>query len=396
MADTAMDDEDLEELRKNVRRFVDRELLPLEASERVFGEIEPDELSRLQDKVKEMGLWLLDVPEDLGGPGLSMLARCVVYEEIGRSAVLPFRESELFGPQVGPMLVHATEEQRERFLQPLLRGELEVCYAQTEPDAGSDLKAIRTRAVREGEHFRLNGHKRFISRGHSSDYAQVVCRVSESESDENGQLSVLMVDLSSPGVTIARREDTMMGDRPSEILFDDARVPVDNLIGGLEVAQEWLLEGRVKRQAARSVGIAQRAFDLATAYASERVTFGRPLADRQGVGFMIADSAIELHTARLLVHDTAARFDRGEDVLNEGYMTKIYCIEMANKVVDRAMQIHGGLGLTTAMPFEYWFRQLRSLRITEGSTEVLRWRLGKQFASGRGTSDVHRMRGDKR
>jgi acyl-CoA dehydrogenase len=329
-----------------------------------------------------MGLWLLDVPAEYGGAGLSLLARCVIQEEIARTKALPFRNNPLFGPGVGPILYECGEAQRERFLYPVIRGELKVCFAQTEPDAGSDPADMRTRAVRDGDHYVLNGTKRFITEAGDADFAQVIC-VTDPAKRSRGGISVLMVGMKSPGVSLVRQWPTMMGDKPWEINFDNVHVPLENRIGeegrGFELGQKWLTLGRVKGHGARCVGIAQRALDMAMEYACHRVTFGQPLADRQAVQFMIADSAIEVRAARLMVYETAWKADQGLDVRNDSYMTKIFCTEMASRVVDRAIQIHGGIGLTRELPLEYWYRQLRSVRITEGVTEVLRWRLARNL-----------------
>ena len=187
--------------------------------------------------------------------------------------------------------------------------------------------------------------------------------------------------MDSPGARIARRWPTMMGDAPFEITFDNVKVPAENRIGkegdGFALAQSWLTIGRVKGHGARCVGIAERAMEIAVGYAANRVTYGEPLTDRQAIQFMIAASAIDIKLARLLVYETATKFDQGEDVRNESFMTKVFCTEMANRILDRAIQITGGLGLTTDLPLEYWYRQLRGIRITEGVTEVLRWRLAR-------------------
>jgi acyl-CoA dehydrogenase len=194
--------------------------------------------------------------------------------------------------------------------------------------------------------------------------------------------------MKSPGVNLVRQWPTMMGDAPWEISFENVRVPAANLIGeegqGFALAQRWLTIGRVRGHGARCVGIAQRAMEMAMDYSRQRVTFGQPLSERQAIQFMIADSAIDIHAARLMVHSTAWRHDQGEEVRNESYMTKIFCTEMANRVVDRAIQIHGGVGLTKELPLEYWFRQLRSIRITEGVPEVLRWRMARNLIRARG------------
>lgn len=370
-----------------MREFVDRELIPIE-SQSHHGDVVEEELLRpLQDKVKEMGLWLLDVPEEYGGAGLSLLARCVVHEEIGRTKAMPFRGSALFGPHIGPIFYEASQEQKERFLYPSIRGELHVCFAQTEPDAGSDPAGMQTRAVREGDEYILNGTKRFITNAGDADFAQVIC-VTDREKGARGGISCLVVDMKTPGVKLERQWPTMMGDKPWEISFTDVRVPVANRIGregqGFELGQSWLTQGRIQNHGARSVGIARRALEMMMDYSQRRVTFGQPLADRQAIQFMIADSAIELRAARLMVHETAWMSDSGQDVRDASYMTKIYCTEMAGRVVDRAIQVHGGIGLTQELPLEYWYRELRSLRITEGTTEVLRWRLARNLMRQRG------------
>ncbi len=379
--------EELQMLKETVKRFVDKELIPLEREFRPDGDEMPDHiLRRLQEKAKAVGLWMLEVPQECGGAGLHLLTRCVIEEEVWRSIVIPFRHNEVFGPEVRPILFHCNEEQKERFLFPVLRGEKRICFAQTEPDAGSDPASMRTRAISDGDYFILNGTKRFITGAGYSDYAQVMA-VTDPEKRARGGITCFIVDLKSPGVTLARQWPTMMGDAPWEIVFDNLRVPANNVIGkvgeGFTLAQQWITDGRIRGHGARSLGMAQRALDMMMDYSHHRITFGRPLAERQAIQFMIADSAMELHAARLMVYECAWRFDRGEDVRNLSYMVKIVCAEMAGRVVDRAIQVHGGVGLTKDLPLELWYRQLRSIRITEGSTEVLRWRLAQNLLKAR-------------
>ena len=375
--------EELQMLKETMRRFVDRELIPLEREYRPEGEEMPERLLKpLQEKVRALGLWMLDVPQEYGGAGLDLLSRCVIQEEIARTTLLPFRHNPLFGPEVRPVLFHCNEEQKRRFLQPVLRGEMKVCFAQTEPDAGSDPAGMRTRAVRDGDTFVLNGTKRFITGAGHADYGQVMA-VTDPEKRARGGITCFMVDMKAPGVILERQWPTMMGDAPWQIAFDNVRVPAANVIGevghGFSLAQQWIQVGRIKGHGARPLGIAQRALDMMIDYAHNRVTFGQLLADRQAVQFMVANSATELHAARLMVYECAWRSDRGEDVRNLSYMVKITCTEMASRVVDRAIQIHGGVGLTKDLPLEWWYRQLRSIRITEGATEVLTWRLAQNL-----------------
>ena len=261
-----------------------------------------------------------------------------------------------------------------------------MCFALTEPDAGSDPAGMQTRAVQDGDDFILNGTKRFISGAGYSQFAQVMA-LTDPEKRARGGITSFLVDLDTPGVSLARRQPTMMGDSPWEIVFDDVRVPVANVLGevgaGFSLAQEWLTDGRVRCHGSQSVGMAQRALDMMMDYAQDRVTFGKRLAERQAVQFMIADSSMEVHAARLMVQDCAWRYDQGENVRDLSYMVKITCTEMASRVVDRAIQVFGGMGLTKELPLEWMYRQLRSIRITEGATEVLRWRLAQNLLKKR-------------
>ncbi|MBM3597682.1 MAG: acyl-CoA dehydrogenase [Alphaproteobacteria bacterium] len=370
-------------LRDLVRRFVDDELIPIEMQVPEGDELPVAYLKPLQDKARKLGLWHLNVPKALGGMGLGLLEACVVQEEVARSKAIPFRLNELFGPYVDPVLLDAcNEEQKQRFLLPALKGDIRVCFAQTEPDAGADPASMRTRAVRDGDSYVVNGTKRFISFAGIADWAEVLC-VTDPNKRGRGGITCLMIDLNAPGVSRPKRWQTMMGDTPGEIVFDDVRVPVTDRLGaegqGFNLGQRYLTAGRVSGQAAWSLGVAQRSLDMAIDYAKVRVTFGQPLAERQAIQFMVADSAMELRTARLLVYETAWKFDRGDDIRNESYMAKLVCTEMAGRIVDRALQILGGIGLTKDLPIEYFYRQIRSLRITEGASEVLRWRLGRNL-----------------
>ena len=376
--------EEVQILRDTVRRFVEKELIPLEREYRhdSDGPMPERWLKPLQEKTKGMGLWMLDVPPEYGGAGLGLLPRCVIQEEVARSAALPFRSLEIFGPEVRPVLFHCNDEQKERFLKPVLRGKIRFCFGQTEPDVGSDPAAMRTRAVQDGDSFIINGTKRFITAAGRADYVQLMA-VTDPEKRARGGITCFAVDLKSPGVVLERQWPMMMGEAPWQIIFEDVRVPAANVIGsvggGFFLAQKWLQEGRIKGHAARPVGIAQRALEMMIDYSRDRVTFGRPLADRQAIQFMIADSAMELHATRLMVYECAWRYDRGEDVRNLSYMVKVMSTEMASRDVDRAIQVHGGVGLTKDLPLEWWYRQIRSTRITEGANEVLRWRLAQNI-----------------
>jgi acyl-CoA dehydrogenase len=371
--------DELQMLKDTVRRFVDRELIPIEMRSLDGNEIKPELKKTLQKKTRDMGLWLMDVPEKYGGAGLGLLARVVVWEELARTVAIPSRGEGITGPEIRPILYAMNGEQQERFLHPALRGEIRICFAQTEPDAGSDPAAMKTRAVRQGDFYAVNGVKRFITDADKSDYAQLMV-VTDPAKGSRGGISCLMADLKSPGCRIAAKYKTMMGDEPCEIVFEDCKVPAANLVGkegeGFKLAQKWLGVGRLKH-GARALGVAERCIEMGARYAKQRVTFGKPLSERQAIQWKLADSYVELHAARLMVYHAAWKYERGEDVRNEAYMAKLYADEMSFRVVDRVLQIHGGVGLTLDLPLAKWFVDQRSRLITEGASEVMRMMIAR-------------------
>jgi len=360
-----------------LRRFVDRELIPLERDGLVDGAAK----AALQEKAKGAGLWLLDVPEEYGGQGLGLLAMSVFWHEISRTISVPSRDHSLFGPGVGPILMALNDEQKKSYLYPVIAGEKTTCFAQTEPDAGSDPASLRTRAVREGNQYILNGTKRFITGAETADFAQVIA-LTDPDKRARGGISCFLVDMDTPGVRVTAQYETMMGDRPSEIVFEDAAVPAENLVGnegdGFRVAQGWLNQGRI-RHGARSCGVAERCLEITTEYAKQRRTFGEPLSERQGVQWILADCHTDLHATVLMVRDAASKLDRGQDARKETYMVKIFGDEMGFRVADRCLQLNGGMGLTTDLPIEKLWRDQRSFMITEGPSEVLRTALAKHI-----------------
>ena len=366
--------EELQMLKDTVRRFVDQELIPIEMQCCEGNELRPEFRERLEKKTQEMGLWLMDVPEEYGGAGLGILAKVIIWEEMARTVAVPSRGEGILGPEVRPILYAMNEDQKQRFLYPVLRGKMKICFAQTEPDAGSDPGSMRTRAVRQGDYYIVNGVKRFITNADKSDYAQLMT-VTDPAKGSHGGISCFMVDMKSPGCRITAKYKTMMGDEPCEIVFEDCKVPAANLVGkegeGFKLAQKWLGMGRLKH-GARALGVAERCIEMGARYAKQRVTFGKPLSERQAIQWKLADSFVELHAARLMVYHAAWKCDEGEDVRNEAYMAKLFADEMSFRVVDRALQIHGGVGLTTDLPLGKWFVDQRSRLITEGASEVMR------------------------
>jgi acyl-CoA dehydrogenase len=369
--------DELRMFKDSLRRFVDSELIPIERQTMVEGaeKLKPEYYERFSKRAKDLGIWMMDIPEELGGGGLSVLARVIVEEELCRTIALPARgQGHIMGPSVRAILFSLKGEMKEKYLMPVLRGEKTACFAQTEPDAGSDPGGMRTVAVRDGDHYVINGVKRFITAAGESDFMQLMAATDRAKGSHGG-ISCFIVDMDAPGVRIGAQYNTMMGDRPYEIVLENVRVPLSHRVGeegeGFRHAQQWLGAGRVKH-GARSLGVTERCLEMATSYAKQRSTFGRPLADRQAVQWMIADMYIELQAARLLVYKAATRLDAGEDARQDAYVCKYFADEMSFKAADMCMQIHGGIGLTTDLPIEKFWRQQRSFRITEGASEVMK------------------------
>ncbi|MDA1324324.1 MAG: acyl-CoA/acyl-ACP dehydrogenase [Proteobacteria bacterium] len=372
--------EELQMLKDNLRRFVDTELIPIERETNDGSDFLPGVQENLEDKARALGLWLFDVPEEFGGMGLGHLSKAVMFEEMARTIALPSRGASIFGPRVSPILYSLNDEQKERFLYPVIRGEKTSCFLQTEPEGGGDPGRMRTTAVRDGDHYVVNGHKRFITGAGAADFGQVVT-ATDREKGSRGGLTVFLVDMDTPGITKLRQQDMMIGDRPWEILFEDVKIPVSQRVGeegdGMKAAQSWLTEGRL-RHGARGAGVIERCLELAASYANQRSTFGAKLATRQTVQNMLVDMYQNLHQLRLMVYNAAWRADQGQDVRKESYMCKYFGDEMSFSAADRCMQIHGGMGLTKDLPIEQFFRDQRSMIITEGPTEILKMALARQ------------------
>lgn len=373
--------EELRILKRTVQNFVDRELIPREMSAMDGAAMRPEVRASLEAKARSLGLWNLDVPQEYGGQGLNLLGMVVVWEEISRTVAMPPRGPSVFGPDIRPVLFTLNPAQKEKYLFPVLRGEKKTAFAQSEPDAGSDPGAMRTTAVRNADHYVINGYKRWITGAADADYFQLVAATDRSKGSRGG-LSMFLVDADTPGVKIVRKTPTMMGDEPCEIAFDDVHVPAENLIGregeGMRAAQSWITAGRLY-QACRGLGVAKRCIDLMISYAKQRVTFGAPLADRQAVQFMIADSFMEHHMVQLSVYQLAARTDAGAAARHDSYMVKIAGTELGFRVADRCMQVHGAMGLATEMPISKMWRDARSFMITEGPVEVMRMVLARDL-----------------
>ncbi|MYZ47574.1 acyl-CoA dehydrogenase family protein [Rhizobiales bacterium L72] len=369
-------------MKQQLRRFVDREIIPIERDACDGPDLKPEIRARLEARAKEMGYWHVSLPEAYGGLGLGLLARCVMWEEMGRTIALPTRKPQIFGPDVSPILFHLNEEQKRDYLYPVIDGTKRCCLALTEPGAGSDPSGIATTAIRDGDHYVVNGYKRFISNAKTASFAQLMATTDRSRGAKG--ITAFLLDMDTPGVSIVRTQRTMMDDEPCEIALDNVRIPAAKRIGeegeGFRFAQDWINVGRL-RHGARAIGVIERCLEMASTYAVQRVTFGRPLADRQAIQWMLVDCYLDLQQLRLLVYSAASKYDAGLDIRYEAYSAKMLGDRMSFQAADRCMQIHGGIALTNELPIEKFWRDQRSMMITEGPEEVLRAALARHVIS---------------
>ena len=381
---------ELLDLRTRARAYVDRELIPHERELSRTHQLASDVRARLEAAARDAGLWNINTPAEFGGPGHGLLARTMIWENLGRTIALPPRNRGVMGPEVSPILFRLDDAQRALYLDPVLRGEKVACFAQTEPGAGGDPAAMTTTALRDGDHYIVNGMKRFIGFVDESDFVQLFASTDRTRGARG--ITAFMVPLDTPGIRIVRQMETMMRDRPFEIAFDNMRIPVTARVGeegqGFVYAQSWITEGRILRHAARAIGVIERCLELATAYAASRVTFGAALTDRQSIQWMLADMYLTLRQLRLMTYHTAQRYDRGEDVRTDSYQCKYFGDEASFAATDKCLQIHGGIGLTTDFPIETFWRDQRSFTITEGPTEILKMTVARDVIKQYGPARV--------
>jgi|TARA_B110000977_G_scaffold102929_2_gene134432 acyl-CoA dehydrogenase len=360
-------------IQDTVRRFVDIELIPLEQQfpDRANSVDLPDDIqSQLIQKVEQLGLAAMDAPEEIGGAGLGLLDSCIVTEQVHRSTA----GRGVFAMRFAPVLNElGTNEQKQKYLLPMVAGELQGASAFSEPQAAGDLAGIKTTIEKHNKGWVINGNKCWISYAKRADFILVLTRLKGTERHDG--LTWVIVEKGTPGCTIGREQKMLHGQSTYEVFFENCVVSETQLLGG--PGQGWgagtsfLYTGRLGI-AARSLGIADRCLDLAIDYAKQRHTFGKPLSSRQAVQWMIADSATELHAARLMVYDAAWRAQQGENVVQQTAMVKSYATEMVSRVVDRAVQIHGAAGLSNETILERCYRDVRPMRIYEGSSEAMR------------------------
>jgi len=363
---------------KTVRGFIADNLQPLEDEVERTGVLPSHHARAIFEKSRELGLYATNIPEEFGGGGLSALDTMLVEEQYGRTTDILIRRA--FG-NVYEVLLAGSADQAERWLKPCVRGKRTCSIAITEPEAGSDAASIRTRAVRDGAGWRLTGGKHFISDGLFSDFF-IVSAVTNPEAGARG-ISLFLVDKGLPGFTIGR-DQPMMGLRGTshvELFFDNVPLEPTALLGkegeGLRLALTTLGRVRLAQVGARAIGKATLVLEKAVEHARDRRQFGQALGEFQMVGQMIADSAIEITTSRLLLHKAAAELDTGGDARDAIAMVKVHAAETLGRVVDRAVQIFGGMGFCKDLPLERYYRDARIYRIFDGASEIHRHTLAR-------------------
>ena len=372
-----------------VRRFIQQELQPLEQGIEDSGALPREAALAIHEKAKALGLWAMNLPESVGGGGLSAVDRILCEEQFGHTSDILIRRA--FGNVYEPLL-ECRGEQRARWLEPAVRGERTCAIAITEPGAGSDAAGIQTHAkLREDGCWVLNGSKHFISDGEWSDFFLVSARTGEKE------ISMFMVDKGLPGFTVGK-DQKMMGLRGTphvELFFDGVVLEPLALLAergqGFKLAMGALNVVRLAQVGARAVGKASHVLEQMTAYATERRQFGQKIGDFQMIQTMLADSVIEVNAARWMVLQAAWKLDQGLDAREDIAMVKVHAAETLGRVVDRAVQLFGGMGFCKELPIERYYRDARIYRIFDGTSEIHRGVIAKQvMKKGAALHDLHR------
>ena len=376
MVDFSLTDEE-RQIRDTVRDFIQREVMPLEPevlrNERAGRPgVERAVIRELQLKARRSGFWGVLTPEEYGGMDLGPVMAAIIAMETGRTFV-PFQ----FGGAADNILYFANDEQKQRYLIPTIEGDRISCFAITEPGAGSDARSIRSSARRDGGDFVINGEKTFITNGNEADFVMVFAVVP----DEGVTCFLVDRDMGWKSEPIP----TMGEWGPASLVFDEVRVPADSVLGevggGFDLAMAWIRRGRFMIPA-RAVGSAERLLQMAIDYAKIRHSMGQPIAGYQANQWQIADSQVEIESAKWLTLYAAWREQQGLDGRHAASIAKLNGAVMANNVVDRVLQIHGGMGYTKELPIERWYRELRLLRIYEGTDEIQRRTIARNLLKG--------------
>ncbi len=374
-------------LGERVRAFVEDEVIPLEPQAKAADGLPPELLAALRQKAKAAGLWTPQLPVEYGGQGLDLIGICAVFEQAGRSLLGPLALN-CSAPDEGNMhLLHlaATPGQKEKYLRPLAAGDLRSSFAMTEPHpgAGADPTMIQTTAVRDGDRWVIDGHKWYATGGDGAAFYIVMARTHPEVEPARG-CSLFLVDTGTPGLEFVRRVPGLGVHVPgghAELKFNHCAVPASQMLGsegrGFQLTQQRLGPARLTH-CMRWIGIAQRAQEIAGARAKERTAFGGPLAGHQAVQWMLADSALDLHASRLMVWHAAWKLGQGDEARQETSMCKVFVAEAINRVIDRALQICGSLGVSADLPLGDFYREARLFRIYDGPSEVHRMVIARQ------------------
>ena len=375
-------------LQELVAKFVDRDLMPLEKAvlaREMAGQkssLTHDEEARILAVCKELGLWGLDVPEAYGGANLPYAALVGVYEEQGRTCV-PFTFPP-DSPNLHMLIAVANDEQKAKYLDPYARGEAHSAIAISEPGAGGDPAGMTTRAVQDGDDWVINGRKIWVSRVPYADFVIVMARTGEGRRHEG--ISAFIVEKGAKGFIIEREIPMIGGQRTYELVFEDCRIPASQMLGKLGhgfAPMQLRLTVRRIQMGAWCLGMARRALDMMMDHAKQRSTFGVKLADRQAIQWWIADAALKIHACRLMVLDAAAKQDAGQDVRMEASMVKLFGTEMAQEILDHAMQTFGAMGVAKELPLQLMMQKVRTMRVYEGPSEVHRMVIARRMLASR-------------
>ncbi|MDQ3914794.1 MAG: acyl-CoA dehydrogenase family protein [Actinomycetota bacterium] len=374
-----------EELRRNLTEFVERELKPLEAAE-----LDPEEdaipvelIDRVRRRSAELGFYAADFPEDVGGSGLPQLGM-VLLREAAPLTGCRLAGFTTYGPE-GPtgLLLAGTDEQKKRYLVPLVNAEKSMCFALTEPDAGSDAQSLRTTATKDGTDWVLNGTKHFITNGKHADFA-LVFAANDRALKAQGGITAFIIERGTPGFSVGRAQRGMIdAEGQYELVFEDCRVSEEQILGGpgnagmgFYSAMQFLAMGRLSLAAACN-GIAEYALGLGIDYAKQRTAFDRPIGKNQYVQGHIVESLVEIKASKLMTYECAWKYDNGQPVVQESSIVKLYASEMVNRVVDRMIQVHGGMGWMRELPLERLYRFVRIFPIVEGTSEIQKYVIAK-------------------
>jgi len=371
-------------LKDLVARFVREELMPLEPAilaREAAGQavaLTAEERAPIDRKSRELGLWGLDAPEDVGGSDLVEVALVGVAEELGKT-VTPY----VFppdSPNLRMLMVTVNEEQRAQYLAPYVRGEKISAIGISEPGAGADPSGMTTTAVRKDGGWVLNGRKIWISKAAEADFT-ILMAVTDRSKGRHG-ISAFLVDKGTPGFNVLRRIPMIGGHITYEVALEDCLLPASKLLGkegeGFAPMQVRLSTKRLE-MSCNCIGVAQRALDMMCEYAPQRVTFGSPLAERQTIQWWVADAATRIHACRLMAYDAAWKIDQGRDARTEVSMIKVFATEMAWEIVDKAMQTFGAMGMTKEVPLQLMASLVRNMRIYDGPSEVHRWVVARKL-----------------